>query len=246
MAWYESEAFWDLGKPFMFGPAAWDRARGEVDGVLALLGVPPGGRILDLCCGPGRHALELARRRFEVTGVDRHGPYLDSARSAARAEGLEIELVQCDMRDFVRAEAFDGAINLFTAFGYFADLEDDRRVLRNLYTSLRPGCRLAIDLMGKDVLLRRLYLGRRWSEVDGVLALEERAIDLSRNWIHGRDIYVTPTGRQEVEIEHRLYSGAGLRTLLESSGFSQVRLYGDFDGSPYDLDARRLLAVATK
>jgi 2-polyprenyl-3-methyl-5-hydroxy-6-metoxy-1,4-benzoquinol methylase len=90
MVGYESEAFWELGKPFMFGPAAWDRASGEVDGVLALLGVPTGGRILDLCCGAGRHALELARRGFAVTGVDRYRPYLDSARSAANAEGLGV------------------------------------------------------------------------------------------------------------------------------------------------------------
>jgi SAM-dependent methyltransferase len=109
MAWYESEAFWDLGKPFMFGPAAWDRAPGEVDGVLALLGVSPGGHILDLCCGPGRHALELARRGFRVTGVDRYRPYLDSARSAAGTEGLDIDFVECDMLEFLRAEAFDGA-----------------------------------------------------------------------------------------------------------------------------------------
>jgi hypothetical protein len=99
--------------------------------------------------------------------------------------------------------------------------------------------------MSKEILVRYFY-PRRWSEVGGVLALEERAIDLGRSWIYGRDIYVTPGGRQEVQIEHRLYSGAELRSLLESAGFSQVRLYGSFDGSPYDLVARRLLAVATK
>jgi len=245
MAWFESEAFWDLGKPFMFGPAAWERARGEVDGVLALLGVSPGGRILDLCCGPGRHALELARRGFRVTGVDRHRPYLDSARSAADAERLDIEFVECDMREFLRAEAFDAAINLFTAFGYFEDLEDDRRVLQNLHASLRPGARVAIDLMSLEILVRR-FNPRGWAEVDGVLALVERSIDLARSWVRGRDIYVTPEGRHEVQIEHRLYSGAELRALLEWAGFSQVQLYGSFDGSPYNLVAKRLLAVATK
>lgn len=74
----------------------------------------------------------------------------------------------------------------------------------------------------------------------------ERSIDLGRSWVRGRDIYVTPEGRQEVQVEHRLYSGAELRSLLESVGFGEVHLYGGFDGSSYDLEAKRLLAVATK
>jgi SAM-dependent methyltransferase len=245
MAWYESEAFWDLGKPFMFGPAAWDRARGEVEAVIRFLGVPAGGRILDLCCGPGRHALELARRGFSVTGVDRYRPYLDSARSAANTEGLDIEFVECDMREFVRAEALDGAINLFTSFGYFEDSADDHRVAENLCASLKPGARLVIDVMGKEILVR-WFQPRSWSEVDGVLALEERALERDLSWVRRRDIYVTPQGRYEVRIGHRIYSGAELRGLLESAGFGEVRLYGGFDGSSYDLEAKRLLAVATK
>jgi hypothetical protein len=153
------------------------------------------------------------------------------------------------MREFHRHGAFDGAINLFTAFGYFDDIEEDRRVLKNLYVSLRPGARVAIDLMSLEILLRVFHPRagfRGWSECKGVLRLEERSIDLARSWVHGRDIYVTPEGRQQVQIEHRLYSGAELRGLLESAGFSQVQLYGGFNGSPYDLEAKRLLAVATR
>jgi len=245
MAWFESAAFWDLGRPFLFDPAAWERARGEAANVVGFLGIAPGAQILDLCCGPGRHTLDLARRGFRVTGVDRHLPYLDSVRRTARVEGLEVEIVESDMRAFRREAAFDGAINLFTSFGYFSDPADDERVARNLCASLRTGARLVIDVLGKEIVIRR-FQPRKWSEVDGVLGLEERSLDLEQGWVRGRNIYVTPGGRHEVGIEHRLYSGAELRSLLEAAGFCDVRLFGGFDGSPYDLDARRLLAVARK
>ena len=245
MSWYESEEFWRLGGPFFFKRDAWERAPAEVEGVVRYLGVEPGANVLDLCCGPGRHSLELARLGYRVTGVDRTAAYLEALRSRAGSEDLEIELIESDMREFERPGAFDGAINLFTSFGYFEDPEEDRRVVQRVYASLRPGARFAVDVLGKELLVRR-FRWRGWDEQGESVLLQETEIDPGLGWVRNRVSYLTPGGRHDLEFEHRLYSGRELCDLLESCGFREVALYGGFDGSPYDLEAKRLVAVATK
>jgi SAM-dependent methyltransferase len=228
--------------------------------VLKLLEVKPGARILDLCCGPGRHSLELARRGCRVTGVDRTALYLKKARAAARREKLDIEFVLKDMRRFRRPGAFDGAINLFTSFGYFRSPADDCRVVANLLHSLRPGGRLVMEMAGREVLARK-FSERAWSEQDGALLLEERKMTQDWSWIENRWIVIKgarkamgqSAGRdrprlsaQEFRFGLRIYSARELRTLLESVGFERVRCYGSLRGTPYDHTAERLVVVARK
>jgi ubiquinone/menaquinone biosynthesis C-methylase UbiE len=95
---------WEGLAEVLFGPGRWLTVGNEVDALIELGSVPAGARVLDMCCGPGRHALELARRDFAVTGVDRTEAYLDRARERAAADGLEVEWLQADMRHFCRPE----------------------------------------------------------------------------------------------------------------------------------------------
>ena len=110
----ESDVFWRDPGPILFTPDRWERASGDVDQILQLLDPAPDASTLDLACGPGRIALELARRGFRVTGVDRTASYLDEARERAAADGLDVGSVQADMREFTRPETFDLALNVST------------------------------------------------------------------------------------------------------------------------------------
>jgi SAM-dependent methyltransferase len=211
-----------------------------------MLGLGAGSAVLDLCCGVGRHSLEFARRGHTVTGVDRTAAYLRTARGAAEAEGLAVEWIEADAREFLRPAAFDLAINMYTSFGYFEDPAEDRGVAENLCASLKPGGTLVMDLMGKE-RLARIFSPRSWDELpDGSLFLQEREIRDDWTWIENRWILVKDGQRKDFSLGHRLYDGAGLRTLLLGSGFESVALYGDLDGAPYDNEARRLVAVAQK
>ena len=241
-AWYENDGMWREMRDYLFAGRASGTPQ-EVDHLLARLGLEPGERVLDLGCGPGRHALELARRGGRVTGVDRTAGYLARARQSARAEGLAVEWVRSDMRDFCRPGAFDAAINLFTTFGYFDDPSDDARVLRRLFRSLRPGGRLLIDTLGKEILARG-WEERTWCEENGVLTLSE--ISLVGNWerLHNRWIRIAGKTRREYHFEVRLYAAADLEARLREAGFVRVEIFGSLDGSPYDHQARRLVAVA--
>jgi SAM-dependent methyltransferase len=242
--WHEQDSFWETMP--MFSQRLLDLAPEEVDSVVSLLEIEPEATVLDLCCGVGRHSLELARRGFQVTGVDRTAAYLQVARDRAAAEGLDLELVQADMRSFARPAAYDGAINLYTSFGYFEDPAEDRKVIDNLFESLRPGGRLILDLMGKEVLAR-IFLPHDWQELpDGSLLLQERKVTRDWTWMDGRWILIRDGHKSEHAVNHRIYDGDGLRALLLDAGFESVTLYGALDGTPYDTDARRLVAVAQK
>jgi SAM-dependent methyltransferase len=218
----------------------------EVDQIVAMLGLGAGSAVLDLCCGVGRHSLEFARRGHTVTGVDRTAAYLRTASGAAEAEGLAVEWIEADAREFLRPAAFDLAINMYTSFGYFEDPAEDRQVAENIVASLKPGGTLVMDLMGKE-RLARIFSPRGWEQLpDGSLFLQERKIRHDWTWIENRWILVKGGEQREFNLGHRLYDGAGLKTLLLDSGFEAVALYGDLDGVPYDHDARRLVAVARK
>jgi SAM-dependent methyltransferase len=243
--WHEREAFWETAGPVLFTAARWESAPREVEAMVALLGLSPGAKVLDLCCGVGRHSLELARRGFQVTGVDRTAAYLQEARARAREEGLEVEFVQEDMRSFVRPEAFDAVINYFTSFGYFESEDDDRRVVENAYRSLRPGGVLLMDMMGKEILAR-IFSERGWREEDGMLILEERQVASDWGTVYNRWIIIKDGERREVTLTTRQYSAAELSRLLKGCGFASVNVYGDLSGAPYDMKARRLVVVAGK
>ncbi len=214
--------------------------------MLQLLDPEPGAAILDLACGPGRIALELARRSFRVTGVDRTASYLDEARERAVADGLDVEFVHADMREFSRPAAFDLAINGWTSFGYFEDPADDRQVLENVYASLAPGGCFLIELMGREALARIYRPANVTRYDDGSLLIEEgRIVDawaaIESTWTHVKDGQA-----REYTFRLRLYGASDLTALLGEVGFNVVAVHGGLDGSPYDHEAKRLAVVARR
>lgn len=241
--WHDSDNFWETLAPIFFESRRWEAAPGETDRAVALLGVEPGAAILDLCCGPGRHSLELARRGFRVTGVDRTAAFLDIARN--EADGLPIEFVQADMRQFCRPGAFAGVLNLFSSFGYFEDPADDRRALDGVFQSLQPGGRIVLEMQGKEQIARD-FQERTWLEWDGGFLLESSKISRNWSWLENRWIIVGEDGVAEYIWGHRLYSAAELTDLLRARGFDDVCIHGNLAGRPYDMGAHRLVAVARK
>lgn len=243
--WHEDDGFWQAIAPIDFDKERWERAPREADQILALMKPAPGARILDLCCGPGRHSLELARRGFKVTGVDRTDAFLEEGRRRARAAKLEIEFVREDMRRFIRPDAFDGAMNIFTSFAYFEDAEEDRVVLSNACRSLREGGVFVVDTLAKEVVARN-FRERDWNESGGIAVLEERKI--VRDWtaIESRWVILQGDSRREIRFTLRLYSAAELSAILRGVGFRTIEVYGDLSGSAFDHSAKRLVAVARK
>ena len=246
--WYDDDRLWDAIAPFLFtAERCGDTTRDEVDSLLRLLEAEPPAQILDLCCGVGRHSLELAARGFSVTGVDRTAAFLEQARRENAARGAAIEFVRASMSEFRRTGAFNAAINMFTSFGYCASDEEELAVLANVFESLKPNGRFVIDVMGKEVLCRR-FQPRTWqaNPAGTAFLLEERKVQSGWKYIENRWIVFDETGKHEFHFDIRVYSGRELESLLQQAGFREIALYGNLNDAPYDHDAERLVAVARK
>jgi SAM-dependent methyltransferase len=245
MEWFANETLWRELYPYMFPLERLAAAAGQVSGILSLTGLT-GGDVLDLCCGPGRHALEFARRGFRVTGVDRSPFLLERAQGQAAESAQQVEWVLDDMREFRRPASFDLACNLFTSFGYFERDEDNLRVLRNLRESLRDSGALILDVVGKERVERQGLNAQQIRFADGALLVQQPQVNDDWSRMHLTWTLHKGGHSQSYQFEHDLYSGQGLADRLLSSGFSSVQLFGELDGSPYGPEATRLIAVARK
>jgi SAM-dependent methyltransferase len=243
--WHDNKEFWQVAEPIMFSQERLVAAAGEVDKVTALLQLPPASAVLDMCCGIGRHSLELARRGHKVTGVDKTAAYLAKARQSADADGLPVEFVQQEMRTFCRLDTFDAALSLFTSFGYYDDPADNQRVLLSVCASLKTGGKLIIDLHGKESLAR-IFRKRSWEPRGEYTVMEERTVLEDWGKIHNHWTLLKGDKRHDFDLTLHLYSATELKSMLLAAGFSKVVAYGSLDGKPYDHEAQRLVIVATK
>ncbi|OLS22639.1 MAG: Ubiquinone biosynthesis O-methyltransferase [Candidatus Heimdallarchaeota archaeon LC_3] len=243
--WHENDEFWELWYPFIFNQSSFKNAITEVEQLITLLGLKPNSIVLDLCCGVGRHSIELAKKGFIVTGVDRTKKYLESAKNITKKQNLDIDFILEDMRKYRKINYFDSVFNLYTSFSYFEDPEEDVLVLKNALKSLKKGGKLVIDLMGKEILAR-IFQEKDWQEIDGVYALEERKVSKGWSWMENRWIIINKGEIKEFEVNHRLYSGKEMENLMREVGFSKVSIFGDFKGSSYDQNANRLVVIAIK
>ena len=243
--WFEDESFWKMLYPFMFSERRFDVAEDEARGILDVAGMGE-GNALDLACGPGRHAVALAKGGFRVTGVDLSPFLLQKAASLAEEMRVEVEWVEADMRHFLRPEAFDLVISMFTSFGYFDDKNDEMTTLRNTYHNLRSGGTLVMELMGKEILARGFLPTTSEELSDGRLLVQRR--EVYDDWTRLRNQWILIEGERATSFSfhHTVYSGQELRDRLIDTGFSDIQLFGGLDGSEYGRNARRLVAVARK
>ena len=241
--WFENESLWIETYPFTFSEQRFAMAEEEVAKIVALVDFQ-GRSVLDLCCGPGRHSVVLAKRGCSVTAVDRSRFLLQKAEERAKAAGVRVEFIQEDMRNFSRPGAYDLALNFFTSFGYFNDREDDIKVLRNIYASLKPAGVCLLEMMSKEWLARHLLATSSMEAPDGSLRVERHEIFDDWSRIRNEWIFIKAGRAKTFKFHHTIYSGQELKDRLFQVGFKRVKLFGDLDGNEYGANARRLVAAA--
>lgn len=224
-----------------------ERTAEEVSQVVRLLQLPPGARVLDLCCGHGRHAVPLAEQGHRVTGQDLSVPFLDMARRSAAERGVEVEWVHSDMREIPFEDEFDAAINMYTAFGYLENDAEDLKVLQAVARALKPGGRFLMEIIHRDNLLRRLQ-ERSWQRLeDGSIVLEKRRLDLLTSRQHTQRTTLHPDGRStEIYLNLRLYTLAELARMFAEAGIPLEAHHGSLAGGPLTLESQRMVLVGRK
>lgn len=255
-----------------FGPAYLDHyahrddreAERVAEFLHARLGFSSDARLLDLCCGAGRHLAHLAPRAGAAFGLDlspdllrRAGQRRIEARvaepenaslPASRFARAPFELVEADMRRLPFADrSFDVIVNLFTSFGYFEEEEENQRVLSEVARALTPGGSFAIDHINRPHLLRHLRgeSERVWE--DGARALERREFDPHASRVVKRVRRFEPDGVETRWVESvRVYSREDLEGALEAAGLRPFDARGDYDGSPLRETSPRMILFARR
>jgi SAM-dependent methyltransferase len=245
IVWHDDDSFWLALEPFVFSESRWTSVNQEVDAILALTRLRPGARIIDVGCGPGRHSLELCRRGYEVTGVDRTSAFIEAAKAKAADEGLRLELITNDMREFIRPLTYDCGLSMYTSFGYFEDQDQNIQVLSNIYDSLKYGGVLILELMGKEILAR-VFSDRTWDKQGDAFLLQERKVCRDWSWIENRWTSITSGHILEYETGHWIYSAQELNQLLLICNFVDIEFFGNLSGDDYDTMAQRLVVMARK
>jgi SAM-dependent methyltransferase len=219
----------------------------QVEGIVARLALPAGARVLDLACGQGRHAIPLAERGFAVTGYDLSEALLSRARVDAAARGVGVRWMRGDMRTLSFDAEFDAVINVFTAFGYFADEEDDVETLRRVHRALVPGGRFLLETLHRDALLARFQPHIEYTTSSGAWVVRDYVWDLARDVIEDRVVLVRPDGsRAQYASSLRMRSLHGLLALVQRAGLEPVAWYGGLGGGSLALDSRRLVLVSER
>ncbi|SYZ72144.1 Methyltransferase type 11 [Candidatus Zixiibacteriota bacterium] len=243
--WFDDESYWRELYSFMFSEKRMAVAAEEIKKVIRLA-KPKGKRVLDLCCGPGRFSVALAKRHFRVTGVDRTKYLLDKAKTRAKKAGVKIEWVRKDMRDFVSPNSFDLVLNTYTSFGYFQNKGEDLQVLKNIYDSLRPGGVCLIDTMGKERLAKIFPKTAGETLDDGSLLVHRHEIIDDWTRIRNEWILIRKNRAKRFKFDLTIYSGQELKDRMERIGFRDLELYGDMDGAEYGPKAERLIIIGRK
>lgn len=202
----------------------------EIANLLDHLPIAETGRVLDLCCGSGRHSRALARRGYEVVGVDLSPVLLSLAHEQNTYDNLQF--YRHDMREIPFENEFDIVVNLFTSFGYFVEEADNQRVVYNMAKALKPGGEVVIDYLNPAYVKMNL-IPRSEREVDGLQIEERRWIEdgFVKKEIIVRDAEAAEPRRYMEQV--RLFEQDQLMSMLKQAGFDDISLYGDYHYAAY-------------
>ncbi len=208
------------------------RSREEVEKIEALLQIRPPLRVLDVGCGTGRHALEMARRGYHVVGIDVARSYLESAQSEARRRGLSIEFRLQRGAELTEREVYDLALAYDHTLGFMSDTELAEH-FGGIWASLKRDGRLLLALAGPKRIPGHVYeRTRSWMEKGEKFILTEKYME--GGYRIERCIVID---RQKDEIieyheRQRAFSLDDVRSLLRSAGFRRVVCLKDLEGDP--------------
>jgi len=203
----------------------------EVDLFQEILNLKEGDTLLDLACGQGRHLLELqSRKKYNLYGLDRSRYLIQRAKNISKKKGLSINFKEGDARKLpYSTDTFDFVTNLGNSFGYFETLEDDVKILHEIFRVLKPGGQLLMEIADGD-FLRKSYTPRSWEWIDKKhFVCRERTMATDNQRIISREV-ITHTEKGVIVDQfyaERLYAKDDLIELLNNTRFKEVAFHGN-------------------
>ena len=205
--------------------------KNDVDLLIESTGLLPDDNILDLCCGQGRHCIELASRGFNhITGIDRSRYLIRLAKRRAKAQGMHISFHEGDARKFrFQEDSFQCVAVMGNSFGYFEREEDDVAVLESIKRVLKSGGILAMDLVNGDWMSEN-FEHRSWEWIDSShFVCRERSLAADNCRLISREVIVDSEKGVIADqfYAERLYNRARIIKLLRDVGFMNIRIHSE-------------------
>jgi cyclopropane fatty-acyl-phospholipid synthase-like methyltransferase len=238
--WFET-FFEGLALDVWRGAVTPEQTEREANFLADHLQLQSGMSVLDVPCGNGRLAIELARHDIRMTGVDISAGFLEEARRNAP----EIEWLQSDMRKLPWTCRFDSAYCWGNSFGYF-DHDNCQRFLEAIASALKPGGRFILESGAVSESILPILQPERKLRIGDLDFLSRNTYDAAEGRM---DITYTFTKGQQQEVKpiHQwVHSAAELRRMLRRSGLEPLAAFGDLEGARYALGSPRFIALARR
>jgi SAM-dependent methyltransferase len=241
----EWQQFFDGHAPFYMDNVFTKNTVKEVDFLLKELNLPKGSYILDMGCGTGRHAIELAKRGFHVTGVDLSPGMLSQAEKAAKDAKVKVEWVQSDATRFKSKKLFDAAICLCEgAFGLLGSTDDpwehDYTILCSVNSSIKSKAKFILTALNGCAMIRH------YTQKD-VKSGEFNPLTIVKT--HPME-YETPKGKKSVVLKEKGFIATELTMLFRLAGFEVLHIWGGTAGNwgkrKLDLDEIEIMFIGRK
>jgi len=201
-------------------------------------------KVLDLGCGHGRHANELARRGHTVLGLDMVEGFLAVARREAETDGLSTTFIRGDMGAFQSEGEYDRVVCLFDAFGFFDD-SHQLETLRNVHRALKDDGKFVLDIRTREWMVR-IPATAVLDKGNGDMMIDRHHFDMTSGRFVDRRTYIRGGKQREVMFSVRLWAFTEIRLVMRSVGLEIEAAYGGFDGSVPSPNQSRTVLIAKK
>ncbi len=202
-------------------------------------------KILDLACGYGRHSILLAKKGYSVTGYDLSADYIDQARQAAEKANANVTFECMDMRSLHVSERFDAVISFSTSLAFYED-EVNKDIFHRIYRALSSDGAFLFDQANIFWVISLDKHSEKQKLPDGRIHRYKYSFDAERCILSRRSILEDEEGCCESGWDIRYYTLPELCSILKNTGFNVLRVYGNYDSSPYHLKSDRLILILRK
>ena len=218
----------------------------EIDFIVEEAKLKEGEHVLDIMCGYGRHALEFARRKINVTAVDNLPDYINEINEKSRSEELPLQSVYTDVLEMQIDKKYDAAICMGNSLQFF-DEDDVVRLLSNISEHLKSKGKLFINTWSIAEIAMNSFKEKSWSRIGDLLFLTESKFLFHPTRIETNSIIITDAGEKEEKIGiDFIYSISELESMFNRTGFQLKEIYSIPGKKRFTVGEPRAYLVAEK